>query len=65
MRWFAEKPAFDGLGHGSTCAWFIDLRFANPGRDWLPFQYGACRDNPAAPWRAFERLDGSARRALD
>ena len=65
MRWFAEKPAFDGLGKGSTCAWFIDLRFANPGRDWLPFQYGACRDSPAAPWRAFERLEGAARRALD
>jgi inner membrane protein len=65
MRWFAEKPAFDGLGKGSTCAWFIDLRFANPGRDWLPFQYGVCRDNPAAPWRAFERLGESGRRALN
>jgi len=65
MRWFAETPAFDGLGKGSTCAWFIDLRFANPGRDWLPFQYGACRDNPAAPWRAFERLGASGRRPLD
>jgi inner membrane protein len=65
MRWFAEKPAFDGLGKGSTCAWFIDLRFANPGRDWLPFQYGACRDNSAAPWRAFERLGENGRRLLD
>jgi inner membrane protein len=65
MRWFAEMPAFDGLGKGSTCAWFIDLRFANPGRDWLPFQYGACRDDPAAPWRAFERLGASGRRPLD
>ena len=64
MRWFAEKPAFDGLGKGSTCAWFIDLRFANPGRDWLPFQYGACRDNPAAPWRAFERLGTQGRQAV-
>ena len=65
MRWFAEKPAFDGLGKGSTCAWFIDLRFVNPGRNWLPFQYGACRESAGAPWRAFERLEGAGRRALD
>jgi len=65
MRWFAEKPAFDGLGEGSTCAWFIDLRFANPGRDWLPFRYGACRDDPVAPWRAFERVGTSGRRPLE
>ena len=65
MRWFAEIPAFDGLGQGSTCAWFVDLRFVNPGREWLPFQYGACREHAAAPWRAFERLPGAARRALD
>ena len=64
MRWFAEKPAFDGLGKGSTCAWFIDLRFVNPGRDWVPFQYGACRDAAGAPWRAFERMDGGGRRVL-
>jgi len=61
MRWFAEKPAFDGLGKGSTCAWFIDLRFANPGRDWLPFQYGACRESAGAPWQAYQRLDAGGR----
>jgi inner membrane protein len=65
LRWFAEKPAFDGQSEGSTCAWFVDLRFLNPGRDWLPFQYGACREAPGAPWRAFERLEGAARRPLD
>jgi len=65
MRWFAEMPAFDGLGQGSTCVWFVDLRFVNPGREWLPFQYGACRESESAPWRAFERLEGAARRALD
>ena len=65
MRWFADKPAFDGLSAGSTCAWFIDLRFLNPGRDWVPFRYGACREAPGAPWRAFERLEGAGRRALD
>jgi len=65
MRWFAETPAFDGQAEGSTCVWFHDLRFVNPGREWVPFQYGACRDHATAPWRAFERLDGAARRPLD
>jgi inner membrane protein len=64
MRWFADKPAFDGLTAGSTCAWFVDLRFLNPGRDWLPFRYGACRDAPSAPWRAFERPEDTARQPL-
>jgi inner membrane protein len=65
MRWFADKPAFDGVTAGSTCVWFVDLRFLNPGRDWIPFRYGACRERPDAPWRAFERLPGTARRAVD
>jgi inner membrane protein len=65
MRWFADKPAFDGLSAGSSCAWFVDLRFLNPGRDWVPFQYGGCREAPGAPWRAFERLEGAARRPVD
>lgn len=64
MRRFAEKPAFDGLAQGSTCAWFIDLRFVNPGREWVPFQYGACREDAAAPWRAYERLGTDGRRAV-
>jgi inner membrane protein len=64
MRWFAEKPAFDGLGKGSTCAWFVDLRFVNPGREWVPFQYGACRESESAPWRAFERTAGGVPAAL-
>ena len=65
MRWFAEKPAFDGLGKGSTCVWFLDLRFVNPGREWVPFQYGACREDAAAPWRAYERVGSNGRRPLD
>jgi inner membrane protein len=65
MRWFAQLPAFDGLSAGSTCAWFVDLRFLNPGRGWVPFRYGACREAPDAPWRAFERLEGAAHRPLD
>ena len=65
MRWFAEKPAFDGLTGGSSCAWFLDLRFVNPGRDWVPFQYGACRERPGAAWRAYERVEADGRVPLD
>jgi inner membrane protein len=61
FRWFADKPAFDGRSEGSTCVWFVDLRFVNPGRDWVPFRYGACRDSPSAPWQAYERLDADGR----
>jgi len=50
-RWFADLPAFDGTSAGSTCVWFIDLRFYSPGRGTQPFRYGACRDRPEAPWR--------------
>jgi len=55
MRWFAERPAFDGASSAPDCVWFLDLRFVNPGRDWVPFQFGACRDTPGSPWRAYER----------
>jgi len=51
FRWFAELPAFDGMSAGSTCAWFVDLRFLTPGREGMPFRYGACRDRPGSPWR--------------
>lgn len=64
FRWFAEKPAFDGRTEGSSCVWFIDLRFVNPGRDWVPFRFGACRETPGAPWRAYEWLDGGGRSSL-
>jgi inner membrane protein len=50
-RWFADQPAFDGVSAGSTCVWFVDLRFFTPGRDLPPFRYGACRDGPGASWR--------------
>jgi inner membrane protein len=54
FRWFAAQPAFDGVTPGSTCVWFVDLRFATPGRDAMPFRYGACRDAGQA-WRAYRR----------
>jgi len=53
FRWFADVPAFDGLA--DNCVWFTDLRFLTPGRDRMPFQFGACRESPSAPWRAYER----------
>ena len=53
FRWFAEQPAFDGVSEGGRCVWFVDLRFATPGRDAMPFQFGACREADA--WRAYER----------
>lgn len=65
FRWFAETPAYDGSTPGSECVWFRDLRFMNPGMDRLPFRFGACRDGPGAPWRAFERLEGAGRRAVN
>jgi inner membrane protein len=50
-RWFADLPAFDGMSVGSTCVWFIDLRFYTPGRATQPFRYGACREGSEAAWR--------------
>jgi inner membrane protein len=51
FRWFAQVPAFDGLESGSACVRFVDLRYVVPGRGTLPFRFGACRDDPGAPWR--------------
>ncbi len=64
LRWFAELPALDGHTEDG-CVWFIDLRFANPGREWMPFQYGACRESATGSWRAFERLGAGGRKAVD
>ncbi len=67
FRWFADAPALKEQGEG--CYWFQDLRFLTPGRDWIPFQFGACRESsapaPAAPWRAFERTENAGRRPVD
>ena len=40
FRWFADVPAFDGKSGG--CYYFVDLRFFTPGRDAMPFRFGAC-----------------------
>jgi len=52
FRWFADVPAFDGRTEG--CVWFTDLRFHSPGRDVIPFRFGACQEGGA--WRSYERL---------
>jgi inner membrane protein len=62
MRWFAAQPAFEGRTENPDCNWFFDLRFLNPGRDWVPFRFGACRDGPGAPWRVYEK--GAPQRAV-
>ncbi|HEX2197439.1 MAG TPA: metal-dependent hydrolase [Burkholderiales bacterium] len=64
FRWFADVPAFDGITEGSTCVWFSDLRFLTPGREGMPFRFGACRDAPGGPWRAYQRLEPDGRRLL-
>jgi inner membrane protein len=64
FRWFAEAPAFDGVTEGSTCVWFVDLRFLTLGRETLPFRYGACRDAPGGAWRAYQRSGDSGRAPL-
>ncbi len=55
FRWFAALPAFDGATEGGNCLWFADLRFLTPGREGMPFRFGACREGPGAPWRAYQR----------
>ncbi|MBV8032169.1 MAG: metal-dependent hydrolase, partial [Betaproteobacteria bacterium] len=55
FRWFAELPAFDGMTAKPDCTWFVDLRFLIPGRNDLPFEFGACREAPDRPWRAYQR----------
>ena len=63
-RWFADLPAFDGIGEGSTCVWFTDLRFLTPGRGDLPFRWGACREAPGQPWKAYQRVGEGGRAAV-
>lgn len=65
FRWFAGMPAFDGLTQGSDCIWFVDLRFVNPGRDWVPFRFGVCREAEGAAWRAYQRDRALGRLPLD
>ena len=64
FRWFAAVPAFDGVTAGSTCVWFVDLRFLTPGRGSMPFRFGACREGDG-PWLAHERTSDDTWRRLE
>jgi inner membrane protein len=64
FRWFAAVPAFDSVTAGSTCVWFVDLRFLTPGRGAMPFRFGACREGHG-PWRAHERTGDNAWRRVE
>lgn len=59
FRWFAQFPVADGVERSGSdeCVWFVDLRFATPGRESIPFRYGLCRAAEGS-WRAF-RSDGA------
>ena len=50
FRWFAALPAFDG--REGECYYFVDLRFAIPGREPTPFRFGACEAGNG--WRLSE-----------
>lgn len=63
FRWFADLPALEEVTHDPHCAWFVDLRFLTPGRDVMPFQFGACR--AGAGWRIYERDGRKGINALD
>jgi inner membrane protein len=64
FRWFAALPALESSDADGRCHWFVDLRFGSPGRDVMPFRFGACRDGPGASWRAYERDDDGGRVAI-
>ena len=57
FRRFADLPVFDGTHPGASCVWFVDLRFLTPGRDSMPFRYGACRGADQR-WRGHQ-MDGT------
>jgi inner membrane protein len=62
FRWFAGYPVLlrvDRAGD-ETCAWFQDLRFFTPGRDTVPFRFGACRQGAGA-WTGYQLDDERGR----
>lgn len=57
FRWFSDFPVLLQVAHGnpSTCVWFRDLRFSNPGVAREPFRFGMCRETDGR-WRAHEMI---------
>lgn len=64
-RWFADYPALLRIDRGnpSTCVWFHDLRFENPGTERDIFRIGLCRENEG-PWHPYVLDSDGGRRAL-
>ena len=64
-RWFADYPALLRIDRGnpSTCVWFHDLRFENPGTERENFRIGLCRDQEG-PWHPYVLDSDGTRRAL-
>jgi inner membrane protein len=60
FRWFADLPVLDEITQAPACAWFADLRFLTPGRETMPFRFGACRETNG-PWQAYERAGPAGR----
>ena len=61
FRWFAAYPTLIRIetNERERCAWFHDLRFATPGREATPFQYGMCRRGER--WQPFQLIGGTAK----
>lgn len=64
-RWFADYPALLRIDRGnpSTCVWFHDLRFENPGTERENFRIGLCGENEG-PWHPYVLDSDGGRRAL-
>lgn len=58
FRWFADAPALYRVD--AECVWFQDLRFLTPGREAMPFRYGACRSGQDS-WRPYQLQDEGGR----
>jgi inner membrane protein len=61
FRWFADAPAHERAE--GACHWFTDLRFVNPGREWIPFRFAACREG--GDWSILERTDAGRQRRVN
>ena len=49
---------------GSGKSTIARLLVVTPGRELTPFPYGACRDSPLLPWRAYERAGPAGKARL-
>lgn len=66
FRWFADYPALLRVDRNnpSTCVWFHDLRFENPGTERDLFRMGLCREGEG-PWSAYRLESEGVKRRLE